>query len=359
MSGATDELVGFPNDSGHAQRHPYSFFNECFYSDNIEEIYDSLEVPEEPRLFRPEIPQEVVTIDLEAAEAQADREEQISNLRLCIKPDSIPIRNAAILPPFAEIESFEWKHGELLSPGMSVELRNPEMSPEPTEHTFLVIKAVVQNLADDSVKLRGWKAKRTRDLGGLLPKRLNEVAFIHEIDADDNRPLLEQSVIEVDLGRVLRTRKLVCTNKKFPECRFNPADVPHGTREEMKKWVEDNSLLVARWSYISNYQNKVKRVAQDPTRSRMSAILRMLTREECTKGEYINPDIRRLAWRGPTVLGGASKATQNPTTLRGAGDSIAEAKCDEGKESRNVKRTYTFGDCCKFQRDLKARMNLD
>ncbi|PQE09925.1 hypothetical protein CJF31_00011680 [Rutstroemia sp. NJR-2017a BVV2] len=346
MSGAIDGSIRFSNESDHTQPHPSSFFNECFSFDNIEEIYDLLEVPEEPHLLRPDVLQVPIIIDLEAAEAQADREEQISNLRLCMEPSSIPKRNAEILPPFAEIESFEWKPSELLSAGMLVELRTPDMPLELTEHTFMVIKAVVQNLADDSVRLRGWEVKRTRDLGGLLPKRLNELVFIHEIDADDDRSLLEQSVIEIDLSRVLRTRKWVGTNKRFPASRFNPADVPQGTKEEMKKWVEDNGLLVARWCYISNYNNKVERVAQDPTRSRKSAILRMLTEDECTKGEHIKPDIRRLDWRGPTVLGGASKATEEHTTLRGAGAlSVAEAECDKGKGCEHMKRTYTFGDC--------------
>ncbi|PQE29418.1 hypothetical protein CJF32_00003170 [Rutstroemia sp. NJR-2017a WRK4] len=346
MSGAADGSIRFSNESDHAQQCPSSFFNEYFSSDNIEEIYDLIEVPEEPHFLRPDVPQAPIIIDLEAAEAQADREEEIANLRLSIEPSSILERNAEILPPFAEIESFEWKPSELLSPGMLVELRTPDMPLELTEHTFMVIKAVVQNLADDSVKLRGWKVKRTRDLGGLLSKRLNELVFIHEIDADDDRPLLEQSVMEVDLGRVVRTRKWVATNKRFPASRFNPADVPQGTKEEMKKWVEDNGLLVARWCYISNYNKKVERVAQDPARIRASAILRMLTEDECTKGEYIKPDIRRLDWRGPTILGGANKATEEHTTLRRAGAlSVAEAQCDKGKGRENVKRTYTFGDC--------------
>ncbi|KAM3069573.1 hypothetical protein ACMFMF_008788 [Clarireedia jacksonii] len=334
MSETADRLVRSSNDSDDTQRLLQPFVRTGFSLNDVDEMYDFLEAEDNPDSFRPEVTRESIMIDLEAAEYQAEREEQISNSRLSIKADAIPQRNPPIVPPLAEVESFEWQPGQHLRRGKTVQL---------IDNTFLKIMAVVKNLAHDTVSLRGWKLERTRDAGGRLPKKRNELVFIHEIDADDNRPLLEQSVVEINLSHVLRIRMLVCTNKRYPQGRYNPADIPPGTKAEMLKWVEDNGLLVARWSYICRYGSNVSRVAQNPDQSRKSAILRMLTEDECSIGEYIEPEIRRLTWRGATVPGGSRKATQN-STAQGERKSIAEANCDKDKESRSVERTYTFGD---------------
>lgn len=338
MSGTADESTRLSNEIDHPRRRLYSLINDGLSFDNLEEIYDFLEVQEERGSLRAEVPQEAEVIDLEAAEAQAELEEQIANRRVFIQAASILKRNVEVLPPFIEIGSVEWKPHQLLRPGKLVEL---------TGDKFLLIKTMIKNLTDYSIRLRGWELKRTRDIGGLLRKKLNELVFIHEIDEDDDRPILEQSVTEVHLNSVQKIRNLVCTNRPFPECRFNPADVPPGTTAEMIKWVEDNGVLVARWSYISRYDNSIRRVQQDPAQSRKSAILRMLTKDECTKGEYVEPDVRKSAWRGETVLGGAARKSRR---LRGA-LSIAEAECNRQERGRSVKRTYTFGDCCKLLRE--------
>ncbi|ESZ93456.1 hypothetical protein SBOR_6163 [Sclerotinia borealis F-4128] len=267
-------------------------------------------------------------IDLEDHEIEAELEKEIFGIEPQIdnqdnfKRASLVQRNPEIVPPNIEITSLAWKSSSL-RPGKAVELKNG---------TFLKIRSIVKNLTNDQVSIRGWKLVRTRDFifGGVLQKKRNELAFIHEIDRDDRRDILEQSVHTIQLDDIVKIRRLICTNRSFPECRYNkehiPPDIARKEPKEIIKFVEDELELVARWALVARYSDAEARVRKGSVvdKPRDSAILRSLNKEECTKGDFVKPNIRKLLWRGETVLGGAG----NPN----------------GDKSSNAGSHYTYGD---------------
>ncbi|KAA8572698.1 hypothetical protein EYC84_003289 [Monilinia fructicola] len=139
---------------------------ETHLSVSPKEIID-LDSEEHPTIFK--LPDGAVLIDLEDYEGEARLEEEIFGIEPqlisqdSIRRASLAQRNPKILPPNVEITSIPWKN-------------------------------------------QGWKLVRTREftLGGMVQKKRNEVAFIHEIDRDDRRDVLEQSVNTARLEDVWR-----------------------------------------------------------------------------------------------------------------------------------------------------------
>ncbi|KAI9649072.1 hypothetical protein NHQ30_001639 [Ciborinia camelliae] len=276
------------------------------------------------------LPEGAVLIDLEDYEREAELEKEIFDIepQIAIQDNiqraSLAKRNPKVVPPNIEIESLAWK-SSFLKPGKTVELGNG---------TFLKIKLIVKNLTSDDVSIRGWKLVRTRDfiLGGMIKTKRNELAFIHEVDRDDRRDVWEQSVHTIRLDEIVKIRRLICTNRPFPECRYRKEDIPAGIAgrelKEILKYVEDEMLLVARWAFVARYSDTEARVKKSLVvdRPRESAILRSLNKkEECTDGEFVEPDIRKLLWRGDTVLGGSGNI-------------------NNGDNSSNTSSKYTYGD---------------
>ncbi|KAF7957732.1 hypothetical protein EAE96_003302 [Botrytis aclada] len=276
-----------------------------------------------------QIPPGVEVIDLDEYEKENELEEDIfgieqhagaqSNFQSALLAD----RNPEVVPPNVEIPSVAWK-SSLLRPEKTVELK---------DGTFLKIKTVVKNLASDEISIRGWKLVRTRDrmLGGIAGKKRNELAFIHEVDRDDKRDVWEQSVHTIRVDEVLKIRRLTCTNRLLPECRYNKDDIPVEIRSkdenEILKYIEEEMVLVARIVFVARYPNAEARVRKGALvdRPRESGILRSLQQKECTEGCYIDPDEKKRGWRGDTVLGGSGSL-------------------DDGRNGSNFSSQYTYGD---------------
>ncbi|KAF5879467.1 putative c-5 cytosine methyltransferase protein [Botrytis fragariae] len=276
-----------------------------------------------------QIPPGVEVIDLDEYEKENELEEDIfgmeqhagaqSNLQRAFLAD----RNPDIVPPNVEIQSLAWK-SSLLRPEKTIELKNG---------TFLKIKTIVKNLASDEISIKGWKLVRTRDamLGGIAGKKRNELAFIHEVDRDDKRDVWEQSVQTIRVDEVLRIRRLICTNRLLPECRYNKEDIPVEVRSkeenEILKYIENEMVLVARSVFVARYPNAEARVRKGALvdRPRESGILRSLHKEECTESYYIDPDEKKKGWRGETILGGSGNL-------------------ENGRNAFNFNSQYTYGD---------------
>ncbi|APA07988.1 hypothetical protein SS1G_00377 [Sclerotinia sclerotiorum 1980 UF-70] len=267
-----------------------------------------------------QVPPGSIIIDLEDYEIEAELEKEIFGFEPQIAAQAnfqralLANRNPKIVLPYVEDESLPWK-SSLLRPGKTVELSNG---------TFLKIKSIVRNVANDEVSIRGWKLVRTRDsiLGGIAGKKRNKLVFVHEIDGNDRRDALEQSVHTIRVDEVVKIRRLICTNKSFPECRYNKEDIPPEIRKkgekEILQYVEDEMLLVARRAFVARYADAEERLRKGPLLDRpsQSAILRSLEKEECTEGEFIDLDIKKKEWRGETVLGGSGndKNVDNPSS---------------------------------------------
>ncbi|KAF7904357.1 hypothetical protein EAF00_001691 [Botryotinia globosa] len=276
-----------------------------------------------------QIPPGVEVIDLDEYEKENELEEDIfgieqhagvqNNFQRAFLAD----RNPEIVPPSVEIQSVAWKFS-LLRPEKTVELKNG---------TFLKIKRIVKNLASDEISIRGWKLVRTRDrmLGGIAGKKRNELAFIHEVDRDDKRDVWEQSVQTIRIDDVLKIRRLICTNRLLPDCRYNKDDIPVEVRSkeenEILKYIEEEMVLVARIVFVARYPDAEARVRKGALvdRPRESGILKSLQKKECTEGYYIDPDEKKKGWRGETVLGGSGNL-------------------DNRRNGFNLSSQYTYGD---------------
>ena len=252
---------------------------------DIEEIEEKLE----DEVFGPRI----ITI---AERKDLDR-------RICLNA----MRNPPVDLPSAEISSCSWGNCSLRA-GKTVELKNG---------TFLQIKAVIQDLQTDDVRIRGWQLKRSSDLNGILPKQLNELCYIHEVDVDDDRPILEQSVHEVALHDILKLRRLTCTNEPFPAHRFDKEHRPYDTKEQNIEWARNQEVLVVRWKFITIFENSRTRFNNYISRNNFTArVLESLSDAEYTSGCALSASDRRSRWRGLTVLGGSwsPKSTKKSTT---------------------------------------------
>lgn len=75
--------------------------------------------------------------------------------------------------------------------------------------SFLQITSVLRNNETGSVRLRGLPLRRSRTIEGMLPKKLNELCYIYEVDQDDPRSAEEQSTLEYELDEVLKIRRFV------------------------------------------------------------------------------------------------------------------------------------------------------
>jgi DNA (cytosine-5)-methyltransferase 1 len=276
---------------------------------------------------------EIVEHGLDLEQHRREREARIRNrYQKSAQPQGrrvpILVRNAPVQHPFSEIPSYEW-NGTPLRAGKTVEL---------VDGSFLHIKAVIHNpyeLNDNGshvVLLRGWQLRRCTDLNGLLPKGLNELCYVYEVDMDDPRPVQEQSVLEVALADVLKVRQLIRTNQPFPQCRFSNSDLPQMPTDQLMQYVRDEERLVVRWKFTTIFPNTQDRVAFEKKQSYLLPTIRKvesLTEAECTKGYHAPAQILRHAWRGDTIPGGFGQKPERKNDPEPELDPVECPNCGE------------------------------
>jgi len=221
----------------------------------------------------------------------------------------IAVRNPPFIHPFAEIPMYEWK-GTPLRASKTVELN---------DGTFLHLKTIIHNpyaLSPDEthdVQLRGWLLKRCSELDGVLPKRVNELCYIYEVDSDDPREVKEQSVTHVTLADVVRVRQLVRTNQAILEQRYSRDHLPEGLNgKELTAHLRGDSeqRLYVRWKFTTIFSNTQARYEFHKRQHYKLPLVRKiesLTEEECSKGRFVPADTLRKAWRGETISGGSGE----------------------------------------------------
>ncbi|KAN0106830.1 S-adenosyl-L-methionine-dependent methyltransferase [Hyaloscypha variabilis] len=163
--------------------------------------------------------------------------------------------------------------------------KNDTIKPDTTQHELIFLSGVI--------------LRRNSDFEGKLPKKLNELYFVHQKKIIDGE-IIDDSLEELEIKEVLKVRELVRMNKRW-EPRL-------GAR----------TLLKMKRKFI-------------PRRE-----LSTLTELYCTPGEYILPSILRLAWRGKTVEGRDGDQVQESSTS-------GSRKTDQDRISSVISR-YTFGD---------------
>ncbi|KAH0405003.1 S-adenosyl-L-methionine-dependent methyltransferase, partial [Aureobasidium melanogenum] len=168
------------------------------------------------------------------------------NPSVIYEPRTKPIVNTLLLQGHWIVDTF------CLVPGLVVELQVDPSRPREFDDCgdFLKIQSIYEDLDTKIVYLRGLLYRRTRTLSGMLPKKLNEVYQVLQQNLEDPRAIQIQSLHDVPVSLVVRTRCLKHTNVPFPENSFR-------TREDMfgqgKQFPRDNAQLTCRWKRVFQY----------------------------------------------------------------------------------------------------------
>ncbi|KAK6001047.1 hypothetical protein QM012_003130 [Aureobasidium pullulans] len=192
------------------------------------------------------------------------------------EPKTKPIMNVSLLQGHWITDNF------CLLPGHVVELREDRSSPFKCGD-FVKIETIYEDLDTHNVYLRGLLYRRTKTMEGMLPKKLNEVYQVLQQNLEDARAIEVQSLHDVPVSLVVRTRCLKHTNTPFPENSFRKLEDMHG---QTMDFVQDNAQLTCRWKRIFQYTCSVELMTGYP---HLQSIQRV-TDAECDKGFRI-PDI--------------------------------------------------------------------
>ncbi len=158
---------------------------------------------------------------------------------------------------------------------------------------FLRIESIFQPNCGSEVVIRGFGFARTRQLDGMLPRRLNEVALVAEIRTSDQSRWRDHALVAVTETSILCCRELRITNSPFPEHRFSTSEY----EKEGKGWIEDHGPLVCRCRFDMYYHAEKEKPYE-------WAVVQIS--EEEADSAYRTPDSQNLIrWRGGKVPGGS------------------------------------------------------
>ncbi|KAL3304002.1 C-5 cytosine-specific DNA methylase [Colletotrichum asianum] len=205
---------------------------------------------------------------------------------------------------------------------------DPEQAPSTAIAVhFIKVTNILENLETGELKICGMPFCRSRTLMAKLPRKLNEIFCLYEIDADDDRPAEVQATIEVSataLGHA--SRSLHVTNAPYPQHRY----AAHAFCSQ--KAVEKEGPLVCRWNFFIHYRDckmKAKGKAHHWTLERVRA-------SEVTREEHkVEEDDLRQDWRGLTIQGGSHLPETGDGKQR---YTVFDSFCGAGGFSRGAER---------------------
>ena len=197
-------------------------------------------------------------------------------------------RNLPITIPFVKIDSFTF-NGTLLAERVCVELQDRD---------FFKIVHIIQDVSTSAVTLRGWRFRRTREMHGVLERKLNEVCWILHLDNDDSRDAKVQGMETVAVDQIVKRRRIRLTNQPFPALSWR-----EDGRKETSEIIDRERVLVCRFKHLCFYADAKARTASDC----VEEVLDRLREDECDRrpDNNITDDELRYIWRGHTVPGGA------------------------------------------------------
>ena len=200
---------------------------------------------------------------------------------------SIPIRNLPIAAPLRSLDTFTFS-GVKINPKANLELRDGD---------FLRVIHIIQDTKTSEVSLRGWIFRRTKEMNGMLERKLNEVCWILHVDENDGRDSGIQGMESVPVSQVVRRRFIRMTNRPFPELSWREHP------EEAMEVIHDERVLVCRYKYVCWYSDARAREQNEWCEK----ALQRLRAEECDSSSGSADETLRYNWRGDTSKGGASK----------------------------------------------------
>ena len=265
-------------------------------------------------------------------EEETRRSPTIAEIEPVIRRKSTIIvpRNPPIIYPSQALQEYTHK-GIRLAPNVFVELRDED---------FMKVVHIVRDTTNSDVTLRGYVFRRTKEMNGLLNKRINEVCWVLHVDDDDPREPLVQGVETIAVSEVIRRRAIRLTNRPFPDLSFR------NDGKDTQETVMNHRVLVCRYKYLCHYRSAKARVAY----AWCEKGLHRLRDDECDKraDNFMTDNDLRRVWRGPTALGGSKEGWVNGEKefLR------QEAISHKGKASRQSLNTangpdFPIGDIMK------------
>lgn len=246
------------------------------------------------------------------------------------EPRTKPIINASFLQGHWITDTF------CLVPGLVVELRQDLGAPFKCGD-FMKIESIFEDLDTHAVYLRGLLYRRTKTLDGMLPRKLNEVYQVLQQNLEDARSIHKQSLHDVSVSLVVRTRCLKHTNTPFPENSFRKLEDMHG---QSTNFVQDHAQLTCRWKRLFQYASHVDLM----TGHQQMQTVQRLNDAECDKRFRVPDAVLRAAI--PRV---ESDLTVVDLTAEEAVNQNAQqlSKLSSMLEDIHISNTdtaYTFGD---------------
>lgn len=201
---------------------------------------------------------------------------------------SVSVRNISIAAPWRSLESFSIRNFKI-NMKANVELRDGE---------FMRVLHIIEDTRTSEVSLRGWKFCRTKDMNGLLDRKLNELCWILHVDENDKRNPEVQGMESVLVSDVVKRRHIRMTNRPYPQLSWK-----EDPKEETKDVVANERGLVCRFKYICYYVDARAREQNDWSEK---CLLRIRA-DECDPTNVMADEELRHNWRGDTIKGGACK----------------------------------------------------
>ncbi|MCJ1283135.1 hypothetical protein MMC26_002462 [Xylographa opegraphella] len=204
-------------------------------------------------------------------------------------------QSPSILPARIAVDKHDLK-GQRLTVGVTVELQNED---------FIKISEMQQEPISKIIYLRGWLFRRLRFMKGAIEKKMNELCQLHTINQADVKSYEEQAIHEVDIKYVKSRRKLIITNRPYPELSFREEEhIPGQTA------VMNEGVLVCRWRNICFFPNE--RAVQKNAHCEKALIA--FRSNEVHRNYSTNNNNLRERFRGETISGGDS-STSEPAKL--------------------------------------------
>ncbi len=220
-------------------------------------------------------------------------EEDIADIIDLTGEDSRPSSPQRFLPlreEGRELESLTLRNGLEVCVGMTIELHH---TLGPHDVQFVRVRSIFKPGGDAEISIRGFGFARTRQLDGMLPRKLNEVALVAEVRTSDPSQWTEHASMAVLVSNIKCSRDLRITNAPFPEHRFTNDE--YG--EKGKKWVEDNAQLVCRSRYQVHFHGDNEKPYE--------WALVQINEDEADPEFKISDEQNLSRWRGGKVPGGS------------------------------------------------------
>lgn len=298
------------------------------------EVADDVEIIdlEEPEADLIELEKDMIFVDLTADD------EDNADVHTIHQQDAPAVSAPVVDHNEVEMKAYDHRPRQAslvltLRKGEVVELKQPTGR---FKAQFLKIAAIIAT--DKGIKLRGHLYARTRNLRGILDRKLNEVALIAHVLRSERKDWNRQALVDIDVEDISKIRVLRTTNTEYPAFSLDSREY----REKGKDWTIANALLVCRWQYVLIYRDARLRSAE----RQCEWLIRRITEHDADKPFAIKDEVNLNAWRGGKIAGGSlvNGRELSPLVVDLDDDEPKDASEKKKAEAMLFQRGYSGGD---------------